>query len=80
MRKYFVDSNVFLRFYSNDDEKQRQQAKELLLKAQKKEVELYCGPPVFFEVAWVLGATYGLSREDVLNSGGNALHAKLARA
>ena len=66
MRKYFVDSNIFLRFYSKDDEKQRQQARTILLKAQKKEIELYCGPPVFFEVAWVLGATYGLSRDEIL--------------
>ena len=31
MSKYFVDSNVFLRFYSKDDEKQRQQVKAMLL-------------------------------------------------
>ena len=68
MRKYFVDSNVFLRFYSIDDEKQRQQAKEMLLKAKNKEVELYCGPPVFFEVAWVLGSTYGLSHNEILDT------------
>ena len=68
MRKYFVDSNVFLRFYSKDDEKQRQQARELWLKAQKKEIELYCGPPVFFEVAWVLDSTYGLSRDEILET------------
>ena len=68
MRKYFVDSNVFLRFYSKDDEKQRQQARRILLKAQNKEIELYCGPPVFFEVAWVLDATYGLSRDEILET------------
>jgi predicted nucleic acid-binding protein len=68
MRKYFIDSNVFLRFYSKDDEKQRRQARELLQKAREKEIELYCGPPVFFEVAWVLGTTYGLSRDEVLET------------
>ena len=68
MRKYFVDSNVFLRFYSKDDEKQRQQVRTMLLKAQKKEIELYSGPPVFFEVAWVLGTAYGLSREEILET------------
>ena len=68
MRKYFIDSNVFLRFYSKDDEKQRQQARTVLLRAQKKEIELYCGPPVFFEVAWVLGSTYGLSRDEILET------------
>ena len=68
MRKYFVDSNVFLRFYSAYDKEQREQARELLLKAQKKEIELFCGPPVFFEVAWVLGSTYGLSRDEILET------------
>jgi len=66
MRKYFVDSNVFLRFYSRDDKEQGERVRELFLKAQKKEIELLCGPPVFFEVAWVLGTTYGLSRDEVL--------------
>ena len=67
MRKYFVDSNIFLQFYQKEDETQRRQAREILLKAQKKEIELYCGPPVFFEVAWVLSSTYGLSRDEVLD-------------
>ena len=57
-----------MRFYSKDDEKQRQQARELLLKARKKEIELYCGPPVFFEVAWVLASTYGLPRDEILEA------------
>ena len=74
MRKYFVDSNIFLRFYSKDDEKQRQQARAILLKAQKKEIELYCGPPVFFEVAWVLCSTYGLSRDEILEILETMLH------
>jgi len=66
MHKYFVDSNIFLRFYSKDDEKQSRQVKAMLLKAQNKEIELFCGPPVFFEVAWVLGTAYGLSRDEIL--------------
>ena len=40
----------------------------MLLSAQKKEIELFCGPPVFFEVAWVLGTTYGLSRDEILET------------
>jgi predicted nucleic-acid-binding protein len=67
MQKYFVDSNVFLRYYSRDDETQRKQAKSILLRAREKAIELYCGPPVFFEVAWVLKSTYGLKNDEVLN-------------
>ena len=68
MHKYFVDSNIFLRFYSKDDAQQRRQAREILLKAQKREIELYCGPPVFFEVAWALSSAYGLSNDTILDT------------
>ena len=68
MRRYFVDSNVFLRFYSEDDQKQRLQVKAMLLRAQRKEIELYCGPPVFFEVAWVLATTYELPHDRILET------------
>jgi predicted nucleic acid-binding protein len=68
MRKYFVDSNVFLRFYSKDDTEQRKKARDVLIKAQKKEIDLYCGPPVFFEVAWVLASTYGLPNGEILET------------
>jgi predicted nucleic acid-binding protein len=67
MPKYFIDSNVFLRYYSNDDPRQSEQAKAVFLKAKTKEIELYCGPPVFFEVAWVLKSTYGLDNGTVLD-------------
>jgi predicted nucleic-acid-binding protein len=68
MRKYFVDSNVFLRFYSQDDAQQGEQAKEIFLKGKAKEMELYCGPPVFFEVAWVLSSTYKLFNAEILDT------------
>ena len=67
MRKYFVDSNIFLRYYSRDNETQRKRAKSILLQAREKAIELYCGPPVFFEVAWVLKSTYGLKNDEILN-------------
>jgi predicted nucleic-acid-binding protein len=67
MQKYFVDSNVFLRYYSRDDETQMRRAKSILLQAREKTIELYCGPPVFFEVAWVLKSAYGMKNDEILN-------------
>ena len=58
MAGYFVDSNVFLRFYTADDPKQQAEAQEIFLKAKAGEFELFCGPPVFFEIAWVLNSRY----------------------
>jgi predicted nucleic acid-binding protein len=68
MPRYFIDSNVFLRYYSHDDAQQSEQAKAVLLKAKAREIDLYCGPPVFFEVAWVLKSTYGLDNGTILDT------------
>jgi predicted nucleic-acid-binding protein len=67
----FVDTNLFTRFFVKDDEKQRLQAKKLFEQAQKGEVELVTGPPVLFEVAWVLSFTYKIKNAvflDILES------------
>jgi predicted nucleic acid-binding protein len=56
MEEVFVDSNVFLRFYANDDAGQGDLAEERFRRAAQREIELVTGPPVFFEVAWTLKA------------------------
>jgi predicted nucleic acid-binding protein len=50
MERYFVDSNVFLRYYSRDDEHQSAQAEEFLKKKKRGEIEIFCGPPVFLKL------------------------------
>ena len=67
MNRYFVDSNVFLRFYTADDPKQQAEAQEVFLKAKAGELVLFCGPPVFFEIAWVLNSCYKIPREEILD-------------
>ena len=67
MAGYFVDSNVFLRFYTADDSKQQAEAQEIFLKAREGELELFCGPPVFFEIAWVLNSRYKVPLAEVLD-------------
>jgi predicted nucleic acid-binding protein len=67
MNKVFVDSNVFLRFMVADDEKQRQAAKALLTAAEKGKLQMVTGPPVFFEIAWVLRTKYKFSGERILD-------------
>jgi predicted nucleic-acid-binding protein len=68
MRKYFVDSNVFLRFYTADDKQQQVAAQEIFLKAKAGKIKLFCGPPVFFEVAWVLRSCYKISNTNILDN------------
>jgi len=66
MTTVFVDSNVFLRFFTIDDAGQHKQAAELFQKAAARKIELTTGPPVLFEVAWTLRSAYGQTREQVL--------------
>ena len=67
MAGYFVDSNVFLRFYTADDVKQQAEAREFFLKARSGDIELFCGPPVFFEIAWVLNSRYKIPTAEILD-------------
>ena len=66
--RVFVDANVFLRFLVEDDAQQAQQAEALFKAAQAGRVDLLCGPPVLFEVAWTLRSAYGRSRLQVLET------------
>jgi len=68
MERYFVDSNVFLRYYGKDDRKQTEDAESLFLRARKGEIEIFCGPPVFFEIAWVLKTFYGLPNTTIIDT------------
>ena len=64
----FVDANVFIRLFAEvDNENQADQAEQLLIKAQNGEVHLVTGPPVFFEIAWVLGQRYKIENDKVLD-------------
>jgi predicted nucleic acid-binding protein len=65
MRTFFVDTNLFVRYFAEDDLEQTRQAEAVFRRARKKEITLVTAPPVFFETAWVLRGD-GASREDVL--------------
>jgi predicted nucleic acid-binding protein len=67
MKQYFVDSNVFLRFFIKDDPTHSAAAKALFQKAKDGEITLFAGPPVFFEVAWVLKSFYKVPEPEILN-------------
>jgi predicted nucleic acid-binding protein len=58
MERYFVDSNVFLRFIVRDDTGQSAHAEHLFLRAKAGKIKLFCGPPVFFELADLGVATF----------------------
>jgi len=65
MSSWFVDANIFLRFFTVDEQDQHQRATSLILKGREGEIRLICGPPVLFELAWTLRSAYKIPREKV---------------
>jgi predicted nucleic-acid-binding protein len=67
MDAVFVDSNVFLRYLTADDEEQSAQAKNLFQKAIEGKVNLITGPPVLFEISWTLKVRYKRNAAEILD-------------
>jgi len=67
MKKYFLDTNVILRFLLKDNEKYYNQAKSYFEKAKKGEIELNLIPEVLFEIDYVLRGVYSLSKNEVVD-------------
>ncbi|MBF8259156.1 MAG: putative PilT protein domain protein [Actinobacteria bacterium] len=67
MKTLFVDANVFLRFFTEDDGDQHGRAADLLRKAAAGKCGLITGPTVLFEIAWTLRSAYDVPREKVLD-------------
>ena len=64
----FVDANVFIRLFAElDNEAQASQAEQFFDAAGRGEIDLATGPPVFFEIAWVLGQRYKIENDKVLD-------------
>lgn len=59
---YFVDTNVFLRYLTRDNEEKAARCRALLLAADNGDVKLFTSDLVFAELVWVLQspATYNL--------------------
>jgi len=71
----FVDANVFLRFFTQDDRGHHDLAVRLFERAERGEVKLVTGPPVLFEVYWTLRSAYKVGRDEVLEALGSILAA-----
>lgn len=67
MRRVFVDANVFLRFFTQDDDGQHEKARALFMSAKSGKIELVSGPPVLFEVAWTLKSAYEIPPGRILD-------------
>jgi len=63
MKKVFIDTNLFIRYLVNDIPEMADQVERLFDKAEKGDIVLVTGPPVFFELAWTLKSFYKKTRE-----------------
>ena len=65
MKSVFLDTNVFIRYLTNDIPDQVDKVEQLFDLAEKGEIKLITGPPVFFEIAWTLKSFYKMNRSSI---------------
>jgi predicted nucleic-acid-binding protein len=65
MRRVFVDTNVFLRFLTQDDLEKAEKARHLFASAVRGELVVETSLLVIAEIVWTLESFYGLTHEEV---------------
>jgi len=65
LKRIFVDTNLFIRYLINDVPSQIDKVERLFDLAEKRDVTLVTGPPVFFEIAWTLKSFYNMNRKRI---------------
>lgn len=65
IERIFVDTNIFLRYLTNDDTAIADKIEKIFYKALHRKVSLVTNTFVIAEVIWVLESFYGHSREEV---------------
>ncbi len=65
MKTVFVDTNIFIRYLTNDDPVKADKVDRLLDKAAKGKVLLVTAELVVAEVVWVLESFYGLKNDTI---------------
>lgn len=65
MNKHFVDTNLFLRYLTDDIPEQAQAVDRLLKRAEQGEIELHTTVLTIAEIVWTLESYYELKPKDV---------------
>lgn len=65
MSSCFVDTNLFIRYLTNDDQTKAERVEILLKEAAAGKVQLVTAEMVLAEVVWVLESSYGLKSGQV---------------
>ena len=61
----FVDTNVFIRFLTDDVPEKADACEEIFKKAVEKEEIIFTTDLVIVEIVWVLESSYGLQKGDI---------------
>lgn len=61
MKSYFVDTNVFLRYFTNDDPAKADRIEKLFEEAEKRKFVLVSSHLVIEELVWTLESYYKIS-------------------
>jgi len=67
MRKLFLDTNIFLRFFLRDNEKQYQDVCKLLTKIEQGNFKPYTSSIVFLELNYVTRKIYKLPIDEIFD-------------
>ncbi len=66
MNKIFVDTNVFLRFLTNDDPAKAKRVERLFQQAIQGKIQLVTSLLVVSEIVWTLESFYHLGKTDIV--------------
>jgi predicted nucleic acid-binding protein len=64
--KYFIDTNIFLRFLVGDVRKQYEGCRELLKKIKAGEISAVTSDLVIFELIWTLDSYYEKPKNEII--------------
>lgn len=68
VKKYFVDTNIWVRFFVRDDEKQTELVDAWLQQVEKGRFAIATSAIVLLEVAYVLQSVYKIDKKSVMNA------------
>ena len=66
MKKVFIDTNIFIRFLTRDDNSKYKKCKEIFKKAVEGKIVLATSAMVIAELIWTLMSYYKVSKADVI--------------
>jgi len=61
----FIDTNLFLRYFTRDDEEKAQKVFNLFKRVERNEEKVITSPLVIFEIIFTLQSFYKVSRKEI---------------